>query len=247
MWDRELNIAKKSALAAGKLLLENQVDLSGVLSSDNKDIKLKADLESEGLIIKTISAVSEYPILSEERGKVKDFVISDDTVYWIVDPLDGSLNYSRGIPLACVSIALWKGQTPILGVVNDFNRGEVFSRVSGKPLVVNGDVVKNTNNSLSLEISNAIIGTGFPSGRKYDDSSLYEFVKKVQRYKKVRLLGSAALSLAWVSVGRLDVYSEEGIYLWDIAAGLALVDGGRASSKMSLIDGYKYFLEIKRI
>ena len=96
----------------------------------------------------------------------------------------------------------------------------MFSRSKNEKLYLN-DTPINFNIKKKLK-QESVIATGFPSGGSYDEKSLMNFVYKVQDYKKVRLLGSAALSLAWVSINRIDSYSEKGIYLWDVAAGLAL-------------------------
>jgi len=240
MWKEELKIAIDTARLAGNYLLENWSLSSVTLSSKHKDIKLSGDIESENRILSYISEHSRYPILSEERGKNVEFDISDTTIYWIIDPIDGSLNYNRDIPLACVSIALWKGEKPLLGAIYDFNRDEMYSRIVGQKLVINEREIDLTD--LIREKKDAVIATGFPSGRAYDDHSLMGFVKKVQEYKKVRLIGSAALSLAWVACGRIDAYSEDGIYLWDIAAGLALL--GSSKYEVSKLPGteYKYYV-----
>jgi myo-inositol-1(or 4)-monophosphatase len=244
MWEDELSLAQDIAIQVGKLLLEEQYGLSHVLSSIDKDIKLKADIESEKLIVDHITKNSNYPILSEESGFIDGKSVDEISVYWILDPLDGSLNYYRGVPMACISIALWKGKDALLGVVYDFNRDELFTRISGKPLYLNRQLVKL--DTTTKPKSESIIATGFPSGRAYDDTSLLKFVKLVQEYKKVRLLGSAALSLAWVACGRFDAYSEEGIYIWDIAAGLALVEPDNFDLYKLKDSSHKYFILAER-
>ena len=240
MWNNELKLAKAAARIAGQFLAENWSSTSLAISSEGKDIKLKGDLESEQIILDFLTKNSNYPILSEEGGKSTKFDLSDDTIFWVIDPLDGSLNYNRSTPLACISLALWQGQKPLLGVVYDFNRVELFSRVCGEKLCLNGNVLIPNFRLKAKEES--VIATGFPSGRSYATESLLSFVKMVQEYKKVRLLGSAALSLAWVAIGRFDAYSEEEIYLWDIAGGLALIDADRI--KLNKVPGtdYKYFV-----
>jgi myo-inositol-1(or 4)-monophosphatase len=240
MWIKELDLAKKVVRKSGEYLLENWEITSISLSSVGKDIKLKGDHESEKIIINDLMQNSDYPILSEESGKSVNFEIDNNTIYWVIDPLDGSLNYHRNTPMACVSVGLWQGEKPILGAIYDFNRGELFSRIAGRKLMLNDHVVDTQQ--IPRRKEDSVIATGFPSGRSYDDASLISFVKMVQDYKKVRLLGSAALSLAWVAVGRFDVYSEEGIYLWDIAAGLALIDEDRIQLRRIVAGEYKYYV-----
>ena len=110
----DLNIAKKAAKESGKFLLKNKKKLNKDLQSIQKDTKLLADIESESLIKDIIATQSKYPILAEEAGKsVNDL---GDT-FWVIDPLDGTANYNRGIPICCVSIGLVNNMKPILGVI----------------------------------------------------------------------------------------------------------------------------------
>ena len=128
----DLNIAKKAAKESGKFLLKNKKKLNKDLQSNQKDTKLLADIESENLIKDIITTQSKYPILAEETGKsVNDL---GDT-FWVIDPLDGTANYNRGIPICCVSIGLVQNMKPILGVIYDFNNdliytGDKFSNLS---------------------------------------------------------------------------------------------------------------------
>ena len=162
-----------------------------------------------------------------ERQYKRNFV-DYTSHYWIVDPLDGSLNLHHSIPLSCVSIALWKRQAPVMGIVYDFNHNDLFigaaEQVEGicdkKGAWLNGNPIKT---SPVKESNSGILSTGFPSWRSYDENSLKKFVQRIQEWKKIRLIGSAALSLAWVACGKFDAYIEEDIRIWDVAAGLALV------------------------
>jgi fructose-1,6-bisphosphatase/inositol monophosphatase family enzyme len=140
--------------------------------------------------------------------------------------------------MACVSIALWDGESPILGVIADIYHGNIFSGFVGEAAYLDG---KKISVSELTDASQAVICSGFPSGRNYERESLLEFVEKVRQYKKVRMLGSAALMLAQVAAGRADVYEEEDIYLWDVGAGLALVKAAGGQFAMSLGSGqFKY-------
>ncbi|PAB59152.1 inositol monophosphatase family protein [Anaeromicrobium sediminis] len=214
----ELNIAKEAAKLAGVKLIELSKESCDVISSVDKDIKLKADKDSEQVTIDYLKKHSNYSILSEENGLYGN--VDNNTPFWIVDPLDGTANYSKNIPISCVSIALWEKNNPILGVVYDFNRNELFYGIVGKGAWCNKQsisVSKITNSK------HAILATGFPIFRDYSINSLKPFIEQIQEYKKIRMLGSAALSLAYVASGRIDIYTEEDIMLWDVAAGIALV------------------------
>jgi len=185
----------------------------------DRDVKVFADKKLESVIVKQLLEGSQYPVLSEESGLLGGDNKNSDYC-WIVDPLDGSLNFSRGIPINCISIALWKGMEPIMGVVYDFNRNETFSGLVGRGAWLNSNPIRIGKISNK---SNAILCTGFPVSTDFSKKSLLNFVEQIRKYKKVRILGSAALSLAYVACGRSDVYLENDIMLWDVAAGIALV------------------------
>jgi myo-inositol-1(or 4)-monophosphatase len=214
-----LSLAEESARAAGEFLAGSRNSGLEVVASAGKDIKLSHDREAEDRIIRLLQARSDFPILSEERGLI-DGRATEQEMRWIVDPLDGSLNYLRGIPFCCVSVGLWKGDSPVLGAICDFNRGELFTGIVGSGAWVNGVgiTVSETNDP-----GDAVLCTGFPVGTDFSSTALLTFVEQVRQYKKVRLFGSAALSLAYVAAGRVDAYCERDIRLWDVAAGLAIV------------------------
>ena len=112
--DYEIDIAIKAAKTSGKLLLENRDELNNETLISSKDVKLKADISSENLIKDNILSKSSYPILAEESGKSIENL---DEIFWVVDPLDGTANYNRDIPICCVSIGLVTKMKPILGVI----------------------------------------------------------------------------------------------------------------------------------
>jgi len=226
----EIEIAILAAKEASKYLLN--IEEIKVNANVDKDIKLQADIESEKIIIDILRNNFSYPILAEESGELDSF--TTDGKHWIIDPIDGTLNFSKGLPISCISIALYEKEKAILGVIYDFNRDELFSGIVGEGAWLNGQKIEKSN---IKESSSAVLATGFPSYRNYDETVLLEFVSKIKDFKKVRLLGSAALSLAYVACGRVDAYSEEDIMLWDVAAGLALVEavGGYTSIKQGNI------------
>lgn len=212
---QEFEQAKKIALEDGEFL-NSQIN-KRILSQEEKDIKLELDKESERLIINNLEANFDYPILSEEIGLTKKLIKNEP--YWIIDPIDGTLNYSRNNPSSCISIAFWVDNTPIFGVIYDFNRNELFSGYVGIGAWLNNVKLKNHNNK---EKSQSILATGFPTYMNNDEETLKNFITKIQDYKKIRMIGSAALSLAYVACSRFDSYIEENIKLWDIAAGIAI-------------------------
>ena len=119
----EINIAAKAAKSSGKLLLESKSELNKATLSSTKDIKLKADVSSENLIKELIMLGSDYPILAEESGKSNEDL---GEIFWVVDPLDGTANYNRDIPICCVSIGLVHNMKPIAGIIYDFNNDDLY-------------------------------------------------------------------------------------------------------------------------
>jgi myo-inositol-1(or 4)-monophosphatase len=230
-----LQIACNAAATASELLMASFAENAQIQSSVKKDIKTLADVEAQNKIIELL-AFTNIPIIAEEEGVQNiDYLKSR---CWLIDPLDGTLNFTRKFPIAAVSIALWENGKPLLGVIHDINYNTVYKGIVGKGTWVNNEVVCV---SKTTSLGDAIIATGFPSGRSYATESLMNFVSQVQQFKKVRMLGSAALMLAQVAAGRFDAYHEEDIYLWDVAAGLVLVKAAGGSYEMEQGSGtFKY-------
>ena len=221
-----LMIAKEATLSVGEDLAARKWNIY-VEERYGKDIKISADCKAENKIINILETKLNFNIVTEEKGFIELNKKKDD-LYWIVDPLDGSLNYYRGIPYCCVSIGLWYRLEPILGVVYDFNRRELFTGIVGVGAWMNGEQIV-TSKIKAKDI--AVIFTGFPSSTDYSKDSLAKYIEHVRTYSKVRLLGSAALSLAYVATGRGDAYYECDIKIWDVAAALAILSsaGGKYS------------------
>ena len=162
--------------------------------------------------------------MAEESG------ISSEKSYkniWVVDPLDGTANYSRNIPLCCVSIALLSDTKPVLGVVYDFNNDELYEGSINTSACLNGQAISVSKTKKSQE---GILVTGLPNDTDYSDAAMMEMIKNFQNWKKVRMIGSAAIASMYVASGKADLYMENKSYLWDIAAGAAIVNaaGGEA-------------------
>lgn len=200
--------------------------LNTVTRNQGKDIKLGADISADEMLL-TLLKPTGIGLLSEETGSHGANCM--DGLCWIVDPLDGTLNYHRGYPACAVSVALWDQGKPVFGVIHDIYSGKKYSGMMGASARCGDEMIRVSNVDTQ---SQAILATGFPSGRNYADDSLHSFVRSVQAYKKIRMIGSAALSLANVAAGVFDIYQEQDIRLWDVAAGLALVlvAGGRITT-----------------
>ena len=211
-----LNIAKKAALEAAVLIKNSKKNIV-VNKSEGKDIKLQTDLDSENIVVQYLRKHSDYDILSEEYGFIQG--TSTSNLKWILDPLDGSLNFYRDLPLSCISVALWEGGIPKLGVIYNFNSNLLYAGIVGSGAWCNEIPIRVSNINKK---SDSIICSGFPVYSSFDDESLSNFISEIQEFK-VRPLGSAALSLAFVASGSVEVYKENNIAIWDVAAGLAIV------------------------
>lgn len=214
-----LDIAIFAVRDAGAFLKKARGGVITVTSEEGRDIKLALDLESEERIVSLLSKNAYFPILSEEMNQTWTPEAFPD-YHWIVDPLDGSFNYWRDLPLCCVSIGLWHGKNPVLGAIYDFNRDELFTGVVGDGAWINGISMKVSDTPV---LEKAVLCTGFPVSTDFSDAAIRQFISFVRDYKKVRLLGSAAISLAYVASGRVDAYCERDIKIWDVAAGMAIV------------------------
>lgn len=213
----ELELARRAARKAGAHLAGLKLEERVVLSREGRDIKLRADRDAEKIILALLKEESDHPVLTEERGEIGT---PGEGLFWVIDPLDGTMNFNRGIPMCCVSVALVEEEQPRLGVIYDFNRDELYHAVEGGGAFVNEQPIAVAD---TRETGQAVLSTGFPSYRDMSDASMQQFVGLVQSFKKVRMIGSAAMSLAYVACGRVDAYGEDDIMLWDIAAGLVLV------------------------
>ena len=224
---KDIILAKKAALKAGELLKNKKKEINEILNSNPKDTKLKADIESENLIKSIISSESTYPILAEESGKSSNDL---GDVFWVIDPLDGTSNYNRDIPICCVSIGLVIEMKPILGIIYDFNNDHMYS----------GDKFSNISkmNDISINVSQksdkkeSILITGLPHDTDYSDSSLNNMIKDMQDWQKIRMIGSAAIAACYIASGKAERYQETGIYLWDIVAGAAIVESAGGSAEI---------------
>jgi len=214
-----LALAERAARVAGAFLASNPDRSAGRLTETMRDIKLRADRDAEDRIVDVLDE-SHIAIVAEERsGEAEEGTVTGPR--WIVDPLDGTMNYVQGIPFCCVSVALWEDDEPVAGAVYDFDHNEMFSAIVGVGAWLNGSAMCVRK----AKPERAVLCTGFPVGTDFTPVAVSRFVEQVRTFRKVRLLGSAALSLAYVASGRADVYFERDIRIWDVAAGLALVRG----------------------
>ncbi|MGO9588288.1 MAG: inositol monophosphatase family protein [Limisphaerales bacterium] len=236
--DKALAGAVKAARAAGKLMLANWHKPKRVNFTDAHDIKLELDVRCQKLIGKILRAAFPEISLLGEEGCSGD---ANSEYRWVVDPIDGTVNYAHGIPHAAVSIALQVRspqsavQSPkpssilhppsshqtMLGVIYGPFTDELWTATCGGPTRLNGRVVRVSKRA---NVGEAIIAMGFSKSKLNLEKSLPHLNRLSRRALKIRIMGSAALELASVACGRLDAYVERTINLWDIAAGALLVE-----------------------
>ncbi len=222
--DSCLQIAKSAALLAGDYLKEQQTKNLKILSNNARDLKLQIDIDAEEIIKECITQKSSLPILAEESGKSGDL----DEFFWVVDPLDGTSNFLRNIPISCVSISLMQGLTPVVGAIFDFNNSDLYYAHKESKAYVNN--MELSVSFLNLKKESTLV-TGIPAKDNYSDEEFKNMISDFQSWKKIRMIGSAAMASVYVASGKAEAYKENGIFLWDIAAGAAIVEaaGGKIS------------------
>lgn len=216
-----LNIAVRAARNAGKIIARSfeELDLVEATQKGSNDFVTNVDRDAEKTIIATIrKSYPEHCIVGEEFGVDQG---EDQDYQWIVDPLDGTTNFIKGIPHFCVSIALKVKGKLDQAVIYDPIRGELFTASRGKGAQLNGYRIRCTNGK---EIEGSVLGTGFPHKAKHHIEAYLETFKALYiDASDIRRAGSAALDLAYVAAGRLDGYWEIGLKPWDTAAGQLMV------------------------
>ncbi len=222
-----LELAVEAAKEAGELLRERLTSgMAYELKTSHHDLVTEADRLAERVILERIGR--EYPdhgILSEETPPAR----SQAPYRWVIDPLDGTVNYAHGIPFFSISIALEKKEEIVLGVVYDPLRDELFSAVAGEGAHLNLDRTITVSNVKRLRES--LVSTGFAHRSELRERNLNYCGAFLPIAQSLRRLGSAALCLAYVAAGRLDGYWELNLKRWDLAAGCLLVKeaGGQVS------------------
>jgi len=221
---REVAIA--AAEAGGAILREHFGGELEVRYKGEIDLVTQVDTAAEAAIVGLIrSHFPTHTILAEEGSTGG----ADRQHRWIIDPLDGTTNYSHGMPPFCVSIAYEHAGELNVGVIYDPTIGELFVAERGKGATLNGRPLHVSNTSV---LRRALLATGFPYDAELLPLALSQFVWFARKAQAVRRIGSAALDLAYVAAGRFDGYWEASINSWDIAAGVLLVQeaGGSVTS-----------------
>jgi myo-inositol-1(or 4)-monophosphatase len=216
----DLALAERAARAAAEVLLERFGGPVRGLDSKTSatDPVSDADREAERAIRELLEAERPQDGLLGEEGSRQ---AGESGRRWVVDPLDGTVNYLYGIPQWCVSVALEDGQGALLGVVLDPLRDELFSARRGLGASVNGEQVRVSDAS---ELARALVATGFSYEPDRRAEQAQVAARVLPRVRDIRRAGSAALDLAWVAAGRVDGFYERGVKPWDWAAGRLLAE-----------------------
>src|SRR5450432_1786337 len=189
-----------------------------VNSAEAHDIKLELDVRCQKLIQKILLGAFPQTSLLGEEGCSGD---ASSEYRWVVDPIDGTVNYFFGMPHAAVSIALQHRGQSVIGVIYGPFTDELWTATRGGQTRLNGKIVCVSKRS---RVGDAVIAMGFSKSKVNLEKSLPHLNRLARQVKKIRIMGSAALELAYVACGRLDLYVERRINLWDIAAGGLLVE-----------------------
>lgn len=224
-----LTIATEAAKKASNVLLHHFGKLEQIEEkSAAGDLVTEADKNAEEVILAYLKKkCPTHTILSEETGW---HTAKNEDYLWAVDPLDGTTNYAHQVPIAAVSIALLHHGEPIVGVVYNPFRDELFAASKGQGAFLNGSPITV---SKSKELGKSLLATGFAYDRRdTKDNNYAEFCYLTSLTQGVRRMGSAALDLSYLACGRFDGFWERGLNIWDIAAGALLVTeaGGKVSS-----------------
>jgi myo-inositol-1(or 4)-monophosphatase len=220
------NTALAAAKVGADILLSHYNGKLNIEYKGETDPVTQADKNSQKAVIKVIKDIfPDHGVLAEEDG-VKEI---DKNYCWIIDPLDGTVNFVHGVPMFCVSIGLKYKDEIIAGVIYSPVMKEVFIAEKGRGAWLNGKKIEVSKNQ---DIIRSLAATGFPYYfRKDSKRVMRNFYNIVHEAQGVRRLGTAALDLAYVACGRFDFFWEEGLKSWDVAAGILIVKeaGGKIS------------------
>jgi myo-inositol-1(or 4)-monophosphatase len=212
-------IAAEAARAAGELLLERFVgggERAVSSKSSPTDVVSEADYAAERAIRELLATRRPGDaVLGEEGGETQ----VGEGLRWIVDPLDGTVNFLFGVPQWCVSVAVHDDEGGLAGVVYDPLRDEIFCAERGGATTLNGSSVQGSTQS---DLASSLVATGFGYESSVRTLQAAVLARVLPEVRDVRRMGSAALDLAWTATGRYDAFYERGVQAWDIAAGSLL-------------------------
>ena len=235
-----LKLSKNAVVhALDKLIELDKKNIKDYLFSNEvpREVKAEADIIIEKILIDKLS-ISDLNILSEESGLIKSE--SNSNLRFIIDPIDGTVNFIRGICNCSISVALFDGNTPVFGVLASYPSGIIAWGGKGigafmGEMPINVSSIKDTKKG--------VLCTGFPSRFEFNSKTILEQIHLMQSFNKVRMLGSASQSLLQVAQGSVEAYVESNIMIWDVAAGIAIVEGAGGEFRINKQD-YNYPIEV---
>lgn len=218
-YSQQLQAAERAARKAGAFLRSHFHDVHTVDEATAHDIKLQLDKQTQALIEESLAEqFPTYAVLGEE-GRVAGAYA--EVPQWIIDPIDGTVNYFYGIPIFCVSIALRVGKEIVLGCVYDPMQDECYSACRGQQAYLNGRTIHVSTRAC---MSEAVVFVGHGAHDGSGAAGIARFAHVSSQVRKVRILGSAALTLCYIAAGRFDAYIENRINLWDFAAAFVILE-----------------------
>ena len=228
----DLELATQAALEAGKLIRQNFGSDATVDEATHHDIKLALDKESQDLIAGILLGARPGDALYGEEGLAGN---QDSERQWIVDPIDGTVNFFYGIPHFCVSIALRVAGEIVAGVIHDPMVGETWTVEKGGPAMLNGRPIQVSKRD---DLAESILYVGCGKDEEALRTGVERFHRASLRARKMRMMGSAALGMAYIASGRIDAYIESRISLWDIAAGQLLIEAAGGKVDLTAVPGH---------
>ena len=235
-----INIFEKAARKAGKILTRDfgEIENLQIHSKSIGDFVTNADLKVEKNLLETLKYYyPDYTFISEEAGEIK----GDENII-IIDPIDGTSNFIHGIPHVSIVIAKISNDEITDGIIYNPILNEFFWSSKGKGAWCNNKRLRVSNRSI---LSDCLIGTGLPFGKRTYNNYLTEIDQILKSTAGIRRLGSAALDLAYVAAGKLDGFWEKDINLWDISSGVLMVK--EAGGKTSKVNGENWSIESREI
>jgi myo-inositol-1(or 4)-monophosphatase len=212
----ELETAKTAASEAGKIAMKYLGEEKEISYKGEVNLVTKADIEAENKIVQIIK--DKFPndsFILEESDNIKGKKHT-----WIIDPIDGTTSFAHNYPMFSISIALYKDNNPVLGVVYIPYLKEMFHAINEKGAYLNDKQIAVSKTS---ELKKSLIATGFPYERKTGFDNMNYLRKVIRDVQGIRRSGSAALDICYVACGRLDGYWEAGLKIMDTAAALVIV------------------------
>jgi len=232
--------AIKAAYSSARLLRSRFGRTHNIREKQAREIVTEADTESEKIIVATIrERFPEHAILGEEAG----LQAGSSEFRWIIDPLDGTVNFAHQVPIFCISIALAREEELLVGIVLNPVNGELFSALQNGGARLNDHPIRVSE---IPTVADSLLVTGFPYNlQEVFEPVIVRYARCLQKARGMRRLGSAALDLCYVACGRFDGFWEQNLKPWDTAAGSLIVT--EAGGQVTTFSGRPFTLSCKEI